>query len=310
MATYDNTHRAFLQVFFSRPTLTFAEAQPILAAIQTASDPDPERETLPNDVTQADFNTYIAALNNAISPFDMEIRSTLPQESSADPPPTRVWGLVNTTSDAISQLATTHTPDEIGFVKRVLDAMFETNNTRRTEVLAVTSMQALALSRPQQQSNGESSTQSAQQGLTKTEAERCLESLVAEGWLCLSRKGYYRLSTKALLELRSWLVETYNLPPEEGDEEGTTGVEKVKSCTGCGEIVVVGQRCGDLNCSVRVHEHCLRNVFRAAGRESCPTCKRDWTSDTFVGERAAQGRRSTGGLRNSIVTNGVDSDEG
>jgi hypothetical protein len=30
---YNNGHRAFLQSFFARPTLTFAEAKPILAKI-------------------------------------------------------------------------------------------------------------------------------------------------------------------------------------------------------------------------------------------------------------------------------------
>ena len=173
--------------------------------------------------------------------------------------------------------------------------MFETHNTRRAEVLALTSMQALALSK----AAGE--TQAAT-GLPRAEAERCLAALGAEGWLDLSAKGYYRLSARALMELRTWLIETYN---DEDDEDGT----RVRTCHGCGEIVVVGQRCRDLDCGVRVHDHCLRNVLRAAGGERCPTCKKDWTGDTFVGEKAAQARRSTGGARESAVTNGVGSGE-
>ncbi|GAM90515.1 hypothetical protein ANO11243_085590 [Dothideomycetidae sp. 11243] len=311
MATYDNTHRAFLQVFLSRGSLTFDESKPILAAIWNAQNTD-EQETEPENITLDDFNSYIQSVNTAISPFDFEIRSTIAQDPAkqSSNPPTRLYALVNTTSDAISQLSTTHSADEIAFLKRVLDSMFETHNTRRNEILAVTSMQALALSRPPQSShhvNGDTSTQTAaQQGLTKTEAERCLESLVAEGWLCLSRKGYYRLSPRALMELRTWLVDTYNIPAE--DDDDSTAVTKVKSCNGCGEIVIVGQRCADLDCLVRVHDHCLRNVLRAAGGEVCPGCKRSWTGDVFVGEKAAQMSRSTGGARQSAVTNGAHSD--
>lgn len=35
-SAYDNSHRAFLQVFLSKSVLTFEEAKPILAAIITA----------------------------------------------------------------------------------------------------------------------------------------------------------------------------------------------------------------------------------------------------------------------------------
>ena len=200
MATYDNTHRAFLQAFLSRGTLTYEDSKPLLAAIQTANTPD--RETLPNDITAEHFNLYIQAVNTAISPFDLEIRSAISQDPTATATAPRLYALVNTTSDAATQLSTAHTADELAFVKRVLDAMFETHNTRRAEVLALTSMQALALSK----AAGE--TQAAT-GLTRAEAERCLAALVAEGWLDLSAKGYYRLAARARMELRTWLIETY-----------------------------------------------------------------------------------------------------
>jgi len=38
---YDNTHRAFLQVFLAKGTLTFEEAKPILANILTANGKTP-----------------------------------------------------------------------------------------------------------------------------------------------------------------------------------------------------------------------------------------------------------------------------
>jgi hypothetical protein len=87
----------------------------------------------PDEVTMADFESYVHAASDALSPFDYEIRSTLHQVSKE-----RIWALVNSTSDALTQMATVRTADEIAFIKRVLDAMFETYNTERQEVMAIT----------------------------------------------------------------------------------------------------------------------------------------------------------------------------
>ena len=248
---YNNSNRAFLQAFIARSTLTFEEAKPLLAAILTAhgmckrqvkflgrrhrADLSKERrETLVEDITQADFNGYISAANNAISPFDLEIRSTYHQITRQ-----RIYALVNSTSDPITQLATIHTADEISYVKRVLDAMFETNNTSRHEVMAITSMQAVKLHKAPREDgaatqNGAETQGSTGQSLTIAQAEKLLKTLVEEGWFERSSKGYYSLSPRALMELRGWLLETYNDVEEEEDE---TVHKKIKQCFACKEII-------------------------------------------------------------------------
>ncbi|KAK5001144.1 hypothetical protein LTR66_000112 [Elasticomyces elasticus] len=231
---YTNVHRAFLQAFLARSTLTFDEAKPILAAVLTAHE---GRETLPNDITESDFTTYISTINTSISPFDFEIRSSLSQTTRE-----RIYAIVNTTSDPITQLATTHTADEIAYLKRVLDAIFETYNTDRHEVMAITSMQALRLHKGASGARdsgvgGDTQSTSTSAGLTMAQAERMLKSLVDEGWFELSRKGYYSLSPRAFMELRGWLLDTYNEPMDEDEEAGR--VERIKLCRGCKEIVSV-----------------------------------------------------------------------
>ena len=267
---YNNINRAFLQVFLARSTLTFEESKPILAAIFTAYgerfDPtglhlegkllltDAEkRETLPEDVTETDFNAYITAANNAISPFDLEIRSTLHQTTKS-----RIYALVNSTSDPMTQLATTHSADEISFLKRILDAMFETYNTQRQEIIAITSMQALRLTKPSHEDVGEtqngSTTQgSAGQGITMMQAEKVLKTLVEEGWFEKSKKGYYSLSPRTLMELRGWLIETYNDLGEEEDEEDDERVLRVKLCYACRDIITVVGFLKILNLHFPVH---------------------------------------------------------
>lgn len=198
-----------------------------------------KRETLPEDVTEADFNAYVSAANHVISPYDLEIRSTYHQTSR-----TRVYALVNSTSDPITQLATSHSADEISFLKRVLDAMFETYNTQRREIMAVTSMQATHLAKPPVGQRGETQNGAATQGsvgasITMSQAEKMMHAMVEEGWFEKSRKGFFSLSPRALMELRGWLMETYNDVGDDDEEEDGERVLKIKLCYACKEIITV-----------------------------------------------------------------------
>jgi len=132
------------------------------------------------------------------------------------------------------------------------------------------------------------------------QAETLLSSFVAEGWFECSRRKYYSLAPRALMELRGWLIETYNDDEDEDvddDEEETPPTQRIRFCAACKEIVTVGQRCADLDCAGRLHDACTGTMWRSlGGREVCPVCKKSWTEHGFVGERAEaqNGRRSTG----------------
>ncbi|KAA6412914.1 MAG: hypothetical protein FRX48_03907 [Lasallia pustulata] len=290
---YNNSNRAFLQAFLARSTLTYDEAKPILAAILTAHE---KRETLPEDMTERDFTSYITAANTALSPFDLEIRSTHHQQTRA-----RIYALVNCTSDPITQLATTHSADEISYLKRVLDGMFETYNTPRHEVMAITSMQAVRLHKLPAEHNSRREAQdgaatqgSAGQGLTMMQGEKVLQTVVEEGWLEKSGRGYYSLSARGLMELRGWLVETYNEAGDEEEDDEEERVVRVKLCFACKEIITVGQRCPKRSCTCRLHDICTQGFFRTQTARKCPLCKTEWTGRDFVGERAVTGEAGSG----------------
>lgn len=222
---YDDSNRAFVQAFFARGVLTLDEAKPILAHIWSAHQ---GQEVSAADITQDDFNSMISAANNALSPLDYVIRSTRGQEDNE-----RYNALVNTTSDELTQIATTHSKDEIGYVKRLLDELFDVQNTERREAMCITGKDALNLvkgrRRETQNQNGES--QSNKFELSAHAVENLLSQLVGEGWLDKSRAGFYSLSPRALMELRHWLEETYN------DED--SDYKKIKSCWACKEILTV-----------------------------------------------------------------------
>jgi hypothetical protein len=305
---YDDGNRAFLQAFLARGTMTFKESQPILAAIFTAQEGE---DTEPNQITQEDFISYVSAASDAISPFDLEIRSMMHQVRKE-----RVYALVNTTSDPMTQLATLHTADEIAFVKRVIDAMFEKYNTPRMEALCLDEMQANKLRVPPRPENDDvelenGETQALTQlskGLKSSEVESMMRSMVDEGWFERSREGFYYLSPRALLELRSWLIESYNDPDAEEGEW-----QRVKFCEACKDIVTIGQRCSERDCLIRLHDNCSDAFFRTRRQLACPKCSSEWTGRHFVGERAVteteayrRGRRQSGrGGRNSNLVEDI-----
>ena len=296
---YGPSHRAFLQALTARGALTFEDARPILAAIWNAGEQDGESEHDADEVTEGDFLSYIDIARQAVSLFDYDIRTTVHQISKE-----RLYVLVNTTSDPQTQLATTYSADELSFIKRVFDSMFETFNSPRMEVMALTQMQAMKVARPnrrQSQIEGEESTQStAGRGLKHSEVEDVFASLVNGGWLEKSRNQYYSLTPRALIELRPWLIETYNDPDAEPDEW-----QRIKLCAACKDLITYGLRCAEPRCNFRLHDICEDAFWRVRGDKRCPKCSREWDGKHYVGERAVTQRRrppgGDGGRRTSLA---------
>ncbi|KAG9241654.1 Nse1 non-SMC component of SMC5-6 complex-domain-containing protein [Calycina marina] len=285
---YNHGNRAFLQAIMARGAITLKEGKVVLAQILSI---EQNRRISADDVSNEDFKVYISAAQDAVAPFDYEISNTQHQQTK-----TRYWALVNTNSDPSTQLATTHTAEEIGFVQRMLGAMFETYNTKRKEVMAVSSMQALKRSviKP----NLEDNSHTSDKGLTQHEAEKCLGVLVEEGWFELSMESYYTLTPRALMELKTWLIAMFNDPEDE--EEG----HRIKNCEACKEIITTGQRCANLECLVRLHDICQQAFWksRKGTEKKCPKCKTPWVQDeNFVGQRVVtktddylRGKRKSG----------------
>ena len=294
---YSDGHRAFLQTFMARGTMTFEEAKPLLAAIFSRSESD---EVSAEQITHEDFESYVSAASQAISFFDYEIRSAVHQKTKE-----RVYALVNATSDPMTQLATTYAPDELSFIKCLLDAICETNNTRRMELMCISGMDATKLGRPKKPSNRDGDqaqqSQAPDKGLKHSEVEQMLSKLVSEGWMEKSPAGYYSLTPRALMELRTWLIESYNDP-----DLGPGAWQRIKFCKACKDIVTQGKRCSEPDCSFRLHDVCEGAYWRTQKETVCPSCSKDWRGHLFVGERAATNpqsshsghRRSSGGLVN------------
>jgi hypothetical protein len=210
----------------------------------------------------------------------------------------RIYALVNSVSDPLTQMATTRTTEEIFYIRRFLDAMFETCNTKRREVMALTSMQALEtkLRKAPRQSEGEANSQAIDKGLTPEQTEKLLAKLKQEKWLEESSQHFYRLAPRALMELRSWLVDTYN------DSDDPDEWQRIKFCEACKEIVTIGQRCADFECNVRLHNICEAAYWNSRPNHNCPRCDTIWDGKQYVGQKVItsteeylRGKRRSGG---------------
>ncbi|KAI5853052.1 Nse1 non-SMC component of SMC5-6 complex-domain-containing protein [Morchella snyderi] len=292
---YTDVNRAFLQAFMSHRVLKLNDIKPILLEILNAD--GGEHEAALEDITDRIIASYVTTANTAIHDYDLEIRSTLDQHDRS-----RIYALVNTASDDLMQLATTHSADEIAFFKRVLDYMFDTNNTPAAEIMAVSDFDALSLNKnPHATEGGTQSQSQAQSGFTKPQAEKALTAFVEEGWLEKSEAGWFSLTSRTLMELASYLTQTYNVAADESDSDEGGGtrsgavVERIKQCYGCKEIITVGLRCQTRACNFRLHNSCANQYYRAQrGAQECPTCGSAWTGGDLVGEGAAARRRQSG----------------
>ncbi|KAH8732184.1 Nse1 non-SMC component of SMC5-6 complex-domain-containing protein [Phaeosphaeriaceae sp. PMI808] len=296
--SYTYMHRAFFQAFLTHNSMTTDEIKPILAHVMTAHNSD--RPCSKGDVTQPLIISTIQIVNAKIEHYDFEIRSIKDQQTKET-----VYALVNKTSDSLTQLATKFSASEIAYIRRLLDYMFETNNTHTREVMAIKHTEASQLARPSRRNrqsqfsghNDGGSSQAADAGISIQEADEVLSTLQNDGFFQKSRAQYYSLAPRALMELRAYLKETYNETPEDTDSDDP--VTRIRDCEGCREIVTYGIRCNNRDCGVRWHDRCANSYYKGRGRDSrkCPTCKTECSGDVYVGERADKvgGRSSVGG---------------
>ncbi|KAJ4376460.1 hypothetical protein N0V83_001744 [Neocucurbitaria cava] len=288
---YNWMHRAFLQAFMTHNVMTADEMKPILAHVITAHSmslsphappsppdtstlPDPDRPWTAGDITQPQITNTLQLINAQIEPYDFEIRSIRNQQTKLT-----TYAFVNKTSDSLTQLATKFSPSEIAYIRRVLDHMFEVNNTHTREVMAVKHTVASQLARPSRRSrqsqingdaDGETSQATVDAGISIQEADAVLDTLVAQSFFQKSRAGYYALAPRGLMELTPYLKETYN----DDDDDPDDVIIRIRDCEGCREIVTYGVRCNNRDCGVRWHDACANSYYRGRARDQrgCPKC--------------------------------------
>ncbi|KAL2885252.1 hypothetical protein HOO65_080202 [Ceratocystis lukuohia] len=286
----------------SRGSFAESDAKLFISKLLTTTGQDFE----PEDV-QSVLANLVTEVRSKIAEFDYSIRIAIDQMTQE-----RTYCFINISSDPATQLATLYGPDELSFIRRLLDAIFAKYNSPRMEVMAVTKEQCLPLGRPAgsrptgaTQNDDVSASQAVDRGISHSDVNRIMQELVDANWLAHSTAGFYSLSTRGLAELQSWLEDTFN------DSEQEQGIwQRIKACMACREILTQGVRCANLDCLVRFHERCATTFFGSRRTHECPTCNTKWTGSHYVGEKAiTQGRlyqqqqqqRNGRGRRSNIV---------
>ncbi|KZO89946.1 hypothetical protein CALVIDRAFT_543134 [Calocera viscosa TUFC12733] len=153
--------------------------------------------------------------------------------------------IVNTKGDAIAQVATEFSPNEIAYFRLIVECIM----LAPSESFSLSSIAAIK----------ESANLPSK--MTKTEAESTLNAFVSKGWLVKSKRGRYSLSTRSLLELQTYLKTTFE--------------DEVLDCTICMEMVTKGIACSTARCKTRMHMHCYDD-YKLKKRRVCPNCQSPW----------------------------------
>ncbi|KAH9856996.1 Nse1 non-SMC component of SMC5-6 complex-domain-containing protein [Lenzites betulinus] len=254
MVSSADVQRLFLQAILSRRILSQKLAAKIwekcIDAVKEAND------TL-EIAYRADRNSwddFVTSVNEALNPLDLEFAHLHDEVSGKE-----MYAVVNRKGDEIAQMATEYSATEIAYFKAVLEQIM----LAPSESFCVSSLAALR------------EVNSLKTNMTKSQAETTLGSFVARGWLLKSKLGRYSLATRTVLELQTYLRNTY-----EGE---------VLDCTICMELVTRGIACYTNQCKTRMHTHCFNNYKRR--HQKCPTCNQSWSEGNLnklrpVGEAA------------------------
>ncbi|KAF9163951.1 hypothetical protein DFQ26_001952 [Actinomortierella ambigua] len=268
---FTDTHRLFLQAAISRRHMDEVTARDLYQRV--------------SEYDAGEYEEFIGKLNEGLNSVEFEFRRAV-DEVTGQP----VLSLTNTNGQKIAQVATSYNPTELEFFKHLVDAIVNADD----EAFCIGSKAALIESSNLKNKDNKPLT------LSKKDAESLLSRFVADQWFLRSSAGAYSLSMRTLLELQTYLKETYP--------------DQIQECTLCMDIITKGQRCQVSACAARLHHHCAQRYFQNRTNKACPTCQSQWTGAMLIGLRdqdpapssmSSRRRRRTGASRDQ---DGADGD--
>ncbi|XP_038719051.1 non-structural maintenance of chromosomes element 1 homolog isoform X2 [Tripterygium wilfordii] len=100
----------------------------------------------------------------------------------------------------------------------------------------------------------------ALRNFSMSQKEKTVNELVHDQWLSYCTDGNVGLGVRSFLDLRSWFRNN-----------------DVPFCAVCNEAAVKAELCQGEDCSVRIHNYCLKKKFSQRRSErACPTCGTPW----------------------------------
>lgn len=202
------------------------------------------------------FDEYLLKINKALSFAQLELRGCRNQYDGQV-----YYGVVNNVSDEQSKLGTKYSVPQIAFYKAIIEAIVHDDSAQGS----ISNIGALNLRMENQVLTGTSSQSQgghfpALRNFTATQKEKTLHELRHDQWLKDTPDGNIGLGIRSFLDLRSWFRNN-----------------DVPSCEACNEAGVKAQLCENEDCTARIHQYCLRNMFsQHKGGRVCPRCGTQW----------------------------------
>ena len=246
MVRYGNQHRLFLQQLISRRLVSDNDLQKLYQKCCEAY-----AVAAPVD----GLTDFVYSVNKALEPLFMEIRRGQSEEDGDI-----YYALVNCTEDEQSKLATEYNPQEVEYIKKILESIIISDEG------CVSSIDLINLA------------SDLTKRMTAQAAETIMNQLLSQHWLTESH-GQHSLGPRALIELGQYIKKNFK--------------DAVSECIMCQDMVIRGDVC--LHCGVKIHRYCASNYYKdtIAGDRKCPSCKEEWTNDVMIPGRKQSGARNS-----------------
>lgn len=174
------------------------------------------------------------------------------------------YGVVNNVADEQAKLGSQYSAPQIAFYKCVIEAIIQ-DDTAQGSVSNIDALNVRLENQVQtgvgsQSQVGSPTIPPAFRNFSLSQKEKTLDELVRDSWLCLTPDGKIGLGVRSFLDLRSWFRNN-EVPP----------------CHVCNEAGVKADLCRNENCTVRIHNYCLKKKFSQKRVDKlCPGCGTEW----------------------------------
>lgn len=238
-------HHTLIQSLLSRPPLPESEFYSIFSGV-TGKNPSTHRDL---------FNDFLLKINKELAYVQFELRGCRNQYDG------RVYyGVVNNVADEQSKLGTRYSVPQIAFYKAVIEAIVQDISSQGR----ITNIEALNIRLDNQAVQGSENSQSrippALKNFSISQKEKTLDDLIQDQWLCCTSDGKIGLGVRSFLDLRGWFRSN-----------------SVPACDVCNEAGVKATTCSNEDCTVRIHDYCLKKKFsQQKAARVCPGCGTEW----------------------------------
>lgn len=232
MANYNDAHRLFLQIFISRKLMLTDDASKLYLKVG---------EQVEVDTPPDEFFSFVKTINKKLEPLLMELRQGRAEESGE-----MFYALVNCYEDEHSKLATNFLPQEIDYIKKVIELIVLSDEGVVSSIDLINAGHDLP------------------KRITTHAAEEILNQLSSDRWLA-EHHGKISLGARAVIELGQYLKMKFK--------------DHINECTLCHDFVISGDMC--INCGIKIHKYCAATNFTNihASKRKCPSCKEVWENN-------------------------------